>query len=310
MEYRTLGNTGMKLSSLSFGASSLGGVFHNFSENDGIRAVHAALDHGINFIDVSPYYGFTRAESVLGKAICTRRRDSFYLSTKVGRYGENGVKTWDYSAARAIKSVEESMRRLQTDYIDLINVHDIEFSNIREVIDETIPALLRLREQGKTGHVGITGLPLNKLHDVTAHFPSGTVESILSFCHYTLQDDSLADELPFYHQRGTGVINASPLSMGLLSTRGTPDWHPASARLKAACTEAAEYCRHHNFPIEQLAIAFSTAHPHIATTLVSTTSQENIMQNIRWAESAIPAELLAEVMQILKPVHRETWENS
>ena len=95
MVYNELGNTGMRLSNLGFGASSLGGVFHGIREEEGIRAVNVALDHGINFIDVSPYYGHYKAETVLGKALKDIARDRYYLSTKVGRYGKDGVNSWD-----------------------------------------------------------------------------------------------------------------------------------------------------------------------------------------------------------------------
>ena len=144
-----LGKTGMQVANLAFGASSLGGVFHSINEQQGIRAVHAAVDNGINFIDVSPYYGHLKAETVLGKALLEIPRDRYFLSTKVGRYGKDGVNLWDYSAKRATESVYESMERLHVDYIDLINVHDIEFQanlegGLQKVVDETLPALVEL----------------------------------------------------------------------------------------------------------------------------------------------------------------------
>ena len=129
----------MKVSNLSFGASSLGGVFHNVREAEGIKAVHTAVDNGMNFIDVSPYYGHYKAEIVLGKALKDIPRDKYYLSTKVGRYGKDGVNLWDYSAKRAIESVYESMERLHVDYIDLINVHDVEFADMRQEVNITLP---------------------------------------------------------------------------------------------------------------------------------------------------------------------------
>ena len=124
----------MRLSNLGFGASSLGGVFHDIREQEGIEAVHVAVDNGINFIDVSPYYGHLKAETVLGKALKDIPRDKYYLSTKVGRYGKDGVNLWDYSAERVTQSVYESMERLHIDYIDIINVHDVEFQADREGI--------------------------------------------------------------------------------------------------------------------------------------------------------------------------------
>ena len=219
MEYREIGRTGMKVSALSFGASSLGSVFRETKEGEAVAAVHTAVDSGMNFIDVSPYYGHYKAETVLGKALREIKRDKYYLSTKVGRYGKDGVNTWDYSARRATESVYESMERLGVDHIDLINVHDIEFADLHQVVDETLPALVALRDKGVVGHVGITDLQLENLQWVIDHVAPGTVESILNFCHFTLNDDKLLDYLDYFEQRGIGVINASPLSMGLLSRR-------------------------------------------------------------------------------------------
>jgi len=310
MIYRELGKTGMNVSILSFGASSLGGVFHDIDEKKGIDAVIEAVDNGMNFIDVSPYYGFTKAETLLGKALKHIPRNKYYLSTKVGRYGSNGTKTWDYSAARAVQSVNESLDRLNIDYIDLINCHDIEFSDPRQVINETLPALHELKISGIAGHVGITGLPLDKLRFIVENSCPGMVETILNFCHYCLNDDALADEINFYSEKGIGIINASPLSMGLLSERGAPAWHPASDDIKNYCREAALHCKSRNYRIEQLAVRYAVGHPCIATTLVSTANPQNIRDNVKWALEILNDELLQEVFEILRPARRETWENS
>lgn len=310
MIYRQLGNTGMQVSCLSLGASSLGGVFHPIDEARGIETVHVAVENGINFIDVSPYYGFTKAETVLGKALRGINRDKYYLSTKVGRFGEDGVKSWDYSAARAIRSVDESLERLGIDFIDLINVHDIEFADLDIVVNETLPALVDLKKAGKVGHVGITGLPLHLFSKVIDRVPQGTVETILSFCHYCLNDDALLDEIPYFQEKGIGIINAAPLSMGLLSERGTPDWHPAPETLKKVCVDAAAYCASKGYRIEQLAMKFATAHPAIATTLVSTSNPDSILKNIQWVDEPFHEELYREVSSILTPGFRITWDNS
>lgn len=201
MEYREIGKTGMKVSNLSFGASSLGGVFHSIKEEEGVKAVHTAVDNGINFIDVSPYYGHLKAEIVLGKALKDIERSRYYLSTKVGRYGHDGVNSWDYSAKKATESVYESMERLNVDYIDLINVHDIEFADLEQVCKETLPALVELRDKGIVKHVGITNLTLRHFKYVIDHVPEGTVESVLSFCHYCLNDDALADYLDYFEEK-------------------------------------------------------------------------------------------------------------
>lgn len=311
-----LGKTGMQVANLAFGASSLGGVFHSINEQQGIRAVHAAVDNGINFIDVSPYYGHLKAETVLGKALLEIPRDRYFLSTKVGRYGKDGVNLWDYSAKRATESVYESMERLHVDYIDLINVHDIEFQanlegGLQKVVDETLPALVELRKKGVVGHVGITDLQPENLRWVIEHSEPGTVESVLNFCHYSLNDDLLLDYLDFFEANGIGVINASPLSMGLLSQRGTPDWHPAPAALKEACAKAAAYCREQGYPIEKLAIQYSTSlNPRIATTLFSSANPDNVLKNIGYVNEPMDEQLVGKVREIIGSQMRVRWQNS
>lgn len=315
MEYRELGQTGLKLSDLSFGASSLGSVFHETKEEESIKAVETALEGGINFIDVSPYYGHYKAETVLGKALKRLPRDKFYLSTKVGRYGKDGKNTWDYSAKRATESVYESMERLNVDYIDIINVHDIEFQaalpgGLAKVCEETLPALVELKEKGIVGHVGITDLQLKNIKWVIDHTPEGTVECVLNFCHYCLNDDELLDYLDYFEEKGVGVINASPLSMGLLTLRGVPDWHPAPKPLVKVCAEAAKFCQDKGYPIEKLAIQYSVGNPRITSTLFSSANPMNVERNIEWAREAPDAELVNDVKAIIGEQQRVSWANS
>ena len=306
----------MRVSNLGFGASSLGGVFHDIREAEGIEAVHTAVDNGINFIDVSPYYGHLKAEIVLGKALKEIPRDKYYLSTKVGRYGKDGKNYWDYSAERVTASVYESMERLNIDYIDLINVHDVEFQGnlpggLQKVVDETLPALVKLREKGVVGHVGITDLQPENLKWVIEHSEPGTVESVLSFCHYCLNDEMLLDYLDFFEQNNIGVINASPFSMGLLSQRGAPAWHPAPEPLKEACRKATEYCDQQGYPIDKLAIQYSTAlNPRIATTLFSSANPKNVLKNIGYVNEPFDAQLAQKVQEIIGDQMRVRWKNT
>ena len=329
MVYNELGNT------------SLGGVFHNIREEEGIQAVHTAVENGINLIDVSPYYGHLKAEIVLGKALKDIPREKYYLSTKVGRYGKDGVNTWDYSAQRATESVYESMERLNVDYIDLINVHDIEFQaslpgglmerlnvdyidlinvhdvefqaslpgGLQKVVDETLPALVELRKKGIVKHVGITDLQPENLKWVIEHSESGVVESIL--CHYSLNDTLLVDYLGFFEQHNVGIINASPFSMGLLSQRGAPAWHPAGKDLQRACAKAAAYCQEKGYPIDKLAIQFSTSmNPRIASTLFSSANPQNVLKNIKYVNEPIDEQLVKEVQAIIGDQMFVRWKNS
>lgn len=314
MRYTELGKTGLKISNLSFGASSLGSVFHETKEQESIRAVETAIEGGINFIDVSPYYGYYKAETVLGKALKRIPRDKYFLSTKVGRYGKDGVNSWDYSAKRATESVYESMERLNVDFIDLINVHDIEFQasmpgGLQKVVDETLPALVELKKKGVVGHVGITDLQLENLKWVVEH-SEGMVESILNFCHYCLNDDKLVDFLNYFESKGVGIINASPLSMGLLSSRGAPAWHPAPKPLAEACAKAARYCEAKGYPIEKLAIQYSVSNPRIAGTLFSSANPENVKHNLAWANEEPDWQLVNEVQEIIGNQKRVSWFNT
>jgi aryl-alcohol dehydrogenase-like predicted oxidoreductase len=316
MVYNEIGKTGMHVSNLGFGASSLGGVFHDIREAEGIEAVHVAVDNGINFIDVSPYYGHLKAEIVLGKALKEIPRDKYYLSTKVGRYGKDGKNFWDYSAERVTASVFESMERLNIDYIDLINVHDVEFQGdlpggLQKVVDETLPALVELRKKGVVGHVGITDLQPENLKWVIEHSEPGTVESVLSFCHYCLNDEMLLDYLDFFETNNIGVINASPFSMGLLSQRGAPAWHPAPEALKEACRKATEYCNEQGYPIDKLAIQYSTSlNPRIATTLFSSANPKNVLKNIGYVNEPFDASLAQKVQEIIGDQMRVRWKNT
>ncbi len=302
MEYRVLGKTGLRVSALSLGASSLGGgVFRDVQEPEAVRTVHMALDLGINLIDVSPFYGYTRAETVLGRALKGIARDKYYLATKVGRYGDA---EFDFSAKRVTASIDESLARLGVEYVDIIQSHDNEYGDLNQVVNETIPALRKLQERGKARFVGITGYPLKIFGYILERT---VVDTILSYNHYALNDTTLIRLLPFLESRRVGVISASPVSQGLLTNQGTPTWHPAPDQVKQVCAQAAAYCRQQGSDISKLAMQFAVANPRIATTLVGTASPNNIVKNARWIEEPIDQQLLRKVQEILRPIQDQTW---
>jgi L-galactose dehydrogenase len=305
MEYRPLGLTGLRISALSFGASSLGGVFRDINLDDAVRAVHVSLDRGINFIDTSPFYGLTKSESVLGKALRGIPRDKYFLATKCGRYGME-MADFDFSAKRITESIDQSLGRMGLDHVDLLQAHDIEFGDIDQVITETVPAMRKIQESGKARFIGVTGLPLNSLRRVIEAVP---IDTILSYCHFELNDTALVDLVPTLKRRGVGVINASPLGMGLLSNRGTPSWHPAPEQVKEICGRAAAHCRVKGASIEKLAVQYSLTNQEITTTIVGSADPKNMERNIQWASEPIDRQLLDEVLAILKPIHNVTWES-
>ena len=303
MEYRQLGSTGLQVSALGFGGSSLGNAFREIDEAEGVRTVHVAIDHGINLIDTAPFYGLTKAETVLGKALREVPRDKYLLATKVARYGFK-EKDFDFSAARVTRSVDESLARLGVDHIDFIQVHDMEFGSVEQIVNETIPALREVQALGKARFVGITCLPLKLFRQVMDQVE---VDQVQSYCHYCLNDTALADLLPYLRGKGVAVFNSAPLAMRLLSDDGPPDWHPAPEAVRAKCAEAARYCREHGTDLGKLALQFSVANQDIPTHIVGTANPNRILQNIREAEEPLDASLLAAVQAILRPIHNVTW---
>jgi L-galactose dehydrogenase len=303
MEQRLLGKTGLKVSALSFGTSSLGSAFRQIDEAEGLRAVRVSLDGGINCLDSSAFYGLTKAESMLGKALKGVKRDSYVLITKCGRYGSE-PKDFDFSAQRVTKSVDESLQRLGVEYVDAILAHDIEFGDAKQIIEETIPALRKVQKTGKARHVGISGLPLKLFKRVAE---AVELDLILSYCHYGLNDNSLADYIPFLKSKKIGVISASPLAMRLLSHAATPEWHPAPPEVQKLCAAAVEYCRKRGENIERLALQYALSNRDIASITVGSADPENMRRNITWASEPIDKLLLLEVLEILEPIHNITW---
>jgi L-galactose dehydrogenase len=301
MEYRKLGQTDLNLSLVGFGSATLGGVFGNIDPADGIRAVHLAVDNGINFFDSSPYYGITVSETRLGEALAGRR-ERVVLATKCGRYGSD---QFDFSAKRVTASIDESLRRLQTDYIDLFQVHDVEFGDVEQIIHETLPALRQLQKQGKARYIGITGYPPKLLRRMAEATP---VDSILTYCHYNLINTDMDGVLSgFAREREIGLINASGLCMGLLTEHGPPDWHPAPPLVREAGKKAAEFCRAHGGDISKLALRFCLDHPFVSSTLIGMSSAREVETSLKLLESSTDKELLAQVEAILAPVFNYVW---
>ena len=303
MKYNILGNTGLKVSALSYGASPLGGVFGAIDEKEGIRTVHKALDLGVNLVDVSPYYGNTVAESVLGKAIKTAQRDSFILSSKAGRYGPDFA-DFDFSESRIRKSLEESLNRLNTDYLDIFLLHDIEFASLTQIFSESLPALHALKKEGKVRFVGVTGYPVRIFEETVKN--DSNIDVVLTYCRYGLHDQTLLRCLPSLATKGIGVINASPTAMGVLTDNGAPDWHPASTAFLETARKARSLCQKKGVNITQLAMQYATGHSDIASTLVGTACPHKMGQNVDWINQPIDSALLDEVLSLFNTIDC-TW---
>jgi L-galactose dehydrogenase len=301
MDYRQLGKTDLNVSLLGFGASPLGDAFRTTDPAEAISAVHMAIDSGINFFDVAPYYGLTLAEERLGKALAGRR-DKVILATKCGRYGLGG---FDFSAARVTASIDESLMRLQTDYVDLLQVHDVEFGDFTQIVEETLPTLRQIQKLGKARYIGVTGYPLGMLSRIIEAVP---VDTVLTYCRYNLMITDMDEMLtPIAKKHGVGLINASGLNMGILTERGAPDWHPAPVEVRDAGKQAVRLCNKRGIDTAHVALRFCFDHPYVSSTLVGMSTRHHVETNLDALQAASDHPLREELRHILKPVFNYVW---
>lgn len=301
MQYRTLGKTGASVSAIGFGASPLGGVFRATDPTESRYAVHFAIDQGINFFDVSPYYGRTLAEERLGESLAGKRHKVF-LATKCGRYDDD---LFDFSAKRIKTSIDESLTRLRTDYVDLLQAHDIEFGDPQQIAQETIPALRDLQQQGKTRFIGITSYQLQLMARIAEAAP---VDTVLSYCRYNLlMDDMDALLTPVIQRLGVGLINASPLHMGILAGNPVPVWHPAPQKIKDVGGTVAQLCRKRGFDPCQVALRFCLDHPYATSILIGMSTARHVEDNLLALALKIDPVLLHEIRLMVSPVKNLAW---
>jgi aryl-alcohol dehydrogenase-like predicted oxidoreductase len=311
MDHQRLGRTELKVSSLSFGASALGGVFRTIDEEEGIRAVHAALEAGINYFDVAPAYGGTVAETVLGKALRGVPRDRYYLSTKAGKYTTPdgyGTNVLDYSATRIRAGLVESMARLGVDYIDIVHLHDFEyqrFAKTESAFAEGFPALVELKREGRIGAVSAGTYPLELWRRVIAEAP---VDAVLLHNHYCLSDVRGLELVAGCKAKDIGMINASPFASGLLTGGPIPDWHPATPEERKVFEQAARYCKQEGSSLAKLAFQFACQDSSFHTTMFSSSRTGSVARNLAWYHEPLDQDLLGEARRILLPVMNKQWD--
>lgn len=297
MQTRLLGKTGLSLPILSFGASSLGQEFRRVTLDEAVRSVQVALECGLTFIDTSPFYGRGMSEVLLGVALRDVPRDRYLLGTKLGRYD---LTHFDFSAKRVGESVDVSLQRMGVDYLDICLCHDIEFVEMEQIVDETLPALRKVRDQGKVRFIGISGYPMKLFKFV---LDQTDLDVVLSYNQYTLQNTRFADELvPYLKAKGVGVMNAGPFSARLLTNAPIPTWLKEPESVKAAARKAAGHCAKKGVDIAKLALQFSVANPDITTTIAGSANPDNIRKWTQWIDEPLDQELLAEVREIFGPV--------
>jgi len=250
------------------------------NEDEAIKTIHEALKSGINYIDTAPWYGQGKSEELLGKALKGVPRKAYYIGTKVGRYELEKDKMFDFSATKTIGSVAKSLKLLGLDYVDVIQIHDIEFApSLDIVLKETLPTLESVVRQGKAKYIGVTGYPLSVLKEAIVGAP-GRFDVVLSYARYTLIDDTLRNYLQFFKEQNIAVICASGHGMGLLTNSGPQSWHPAKSETKEMCRQAAEICKTNNIELGKLAMYYFTQIEGPATFLVGMQTQDLLRVNL------------------------------
>lgn len=297
MKTRLLGNTGLEVPILAFGASSLGQEFRSVTLEEALGSVRAALECGMKLIDTSPFYGRGMSEVLLGVALKSVPRDDYLLCTKLGRYD---LAHFDFSAKRVAESVDVSLHRLGTDHLDIVLCHDIEFVPMQKIVDETLPALRKIQQAGKVRCIGFSGYPQKIFRFIC---DQARVDCVLNYNQYTLQNTRFADEtIPSLKEKGIGIMSAGPFSARLLTDAPLPAWLKEPEDVKAAARRAADLCRSRGSSIAKLALQFALANPDIATTVAGSANPANIRAWAQWAAEPLDAELLHDVQAIFAPV--------
>ena len=297
MEKRSLAQTGLELSVLSFGASSLGAEFRPIDVGEALRCVNVAMDRGINYIDTAAYYGRGMSEVMLGRVLPEIPRDSYVLSTKLGRYAPQH---FDFSARRVEESIDISLERMQVEHLDIVFCHDIEFVDLDQVVSETLPALRKEVEKGKVRFIGVSGYPMKIF---TEMMQRADLDVVLSYNHYTLQNDMALALVDPCKEKGVGLINAAPFSARLLTSAPLPVWHKATPEVREVAAKAVEHCKNAGTDIAKLALQYSVANQDFASCVTGSANPERVSQWCDWIDEPIDEQLVGEVKDILKPIH-------
>jgi L-galactose dehydrogenase len=303
MQFRELGRTGLQVSTLSLGGAAFGQQYGTVTALEVQRAVQAAVDAGINLIDTSAFYGKGVSEELLGASLASGLRDRVAICTKAGRLDRD---EFDFTPEGMRRCLEGSLKRLRTDRVEILLAHDIEFADdFDRVFAETAEVLHALKREGKCRFIGMSCYPLGLLKQAIERCQ---LDVVISYCHYNLQNRRLLTELlPTADAHGVGVLNASPLGMGLLTNGGPQPWHPGQPEVKARCAEAADLCRSRGVDLAQFGMQFCFQESRIASTITGAARAEELAMNLSAMATPPDAALLRDIEAILAPVQGWTW---
>jgi aryl-alcohol dehydrogenase-like predicted oxidoreductase len=317
MELRPLGRTGVSVSKFCLGAMMFGG-WGNKDHDESIRIIHRALDAGINFIDTADVYAQGESEQIVGKALAGGRRDNIILATKVhGAMGEDPNQQGN-SRRWIIREVEDSLRRLDTDWIDLYQVHRYDPGTD---LEETLGALSDLVHQGKVRYLGSSTFPASAIVEAQwAARDRGLQRFVTEQPPYSILVRAIeADVLPTCVRYGMGVMSYSPLTGGWLSGRWRKDSGqqsssragrlperfdlslPANQRKLDAVEQLAQLAEEVGITLIQLAIAFVLSHPAITAALIGPRTMEQLEGQLAGADVVLDEAVLDRIDEIVPP---------
>lgn len=321
-EPREIGRTGVFVTSLGFGGAAIGNLYAEASDDQARECLHAAYDSGIRFFDTAPMYGHGLSEHRIGEALRQKPRDSFVLSTKVGRMlrpvpdedvGESifpgrlpFASTFDYSYDAVMRSVEDSLQRLGFNRIDIALLHDVESRThgaeaadrrFHEAMDGGYRALDKLRSEGTIGAIGCGG---NEWQAAERLARAGNFDCFLLAGRYTLLEQASLDSfLPYCEERNISVIIGGPYNTGILATGAVPDayfdYAPASEAILEKVRRIEAICRDHRTPLAAAALQFPLHHPAVSSVIPGSRSVNELASNLDNMNFAISPDLWSEL---------------
>ena len=319
---RSLARSALRLTELSLGCAQLGNLYRAVTDDQAGATVGAAWDREIRYFDTAPHYGLGLSERRLGLALAGRPRGEYVLSTKVGRrleplspsgqLDDEGFdveathrRVWDFSRDGVMRSLEESLRRLGVDAVDIVYLHDPD-EHRREVLDSAYPALEELRGQGVVSAIGAGMNQTEMLADFARHTD---MDVLMLAGRYTLLEQSALDDLlPVCQRRGIAIVAAGVFNSGLLAQRIPQDgarynYEDAPEALMLRARRMAEICERHGTSLPAAALAFPLAHPAVVSVCVGARSPEQIERNIDLYRSGVPETVWSELQEqgLLRP---------
>lgn len=308
-ERRTIAATGVPVTALALGAAPLGGLFTAVDEAAGLPTVSLALRSGIGYIDVAPFYGLGLAETRVGLALRGVPRDSYTLSTKVGRLIVDGAdadwdgvgapgkqSVFDFSRDAVLRSLDDSLERLGVDRIDIVFIHDPD-DHWHEASSEAYPALAQLKAEGV---VGAIGAGMNQVAMLSRFVAETDIDVVLCAGRYTLLDRSADDELfPLCLQRNVSVVIGGAFNSGVLADPYAADvyydYKPAPDHIVKQARQFADLCAAHDVPLRAAALQFPGRHPAVTSVLTGVRSEAELAENLAMATYDVPEALWREL---------------